>query len=128
MTGNLITGIVTDIVLSGDSIAGTGERGMEATITAEREHIDFLPVGTDIKERITGFRSATGTVRAAWVTGGTLLRTLIDDDLTFDMMIQVTGSVSITASGCKLDSYSVRAAPGTEITTEEGAYTGTSWY
>ena len=126
--GTTITGIVTDIVVSGDSIAGTGEKGMEATIAIAREHAEFLPVGTDVKEIISGMKSASGTVRAAWVTGGTLMRSLIDNDSTFEVTIQLTGSVELSASGCRADTYTVRAAPGTEVTTEELAYTGTDWY
>jgi hypothetical protein len=126
--GNTITGIVGQIILSGATISGTGNKAMEATIQIARAHAEFLPVGTSVKEIISGMKSASGTVRAAWVTGGTLMRTLMDGDTTFEMSIQLTGAVALFASGCKADSYSVRIAPSTEVLTEELAFTGTDWY
>lgn len=124
----VITGKVGRIIVSGDNISGTGEVGMEATITMTQERADFIPVGTAIKERITGMKNCTGTVRAAWVTGGTLFQALMDEDLSFEIEIGLTGAIAVFASGCKVDSVTKRVAPGTEVMTEEMAFTGTSWY
>ena len=124
----VITGKVARITLSGDVISGAGEVGMEASITMTRERDKFLPVGTDIYEILTGMKSVTGTVKAAWITGGTMMKTLIDSDITFDMEIALTGAVVATASGCRMDNRTVRVAPGTDVMTEECSFTGTSWY
>lgn len=124
----VVTGIVADIIVSGDSIAGTDEGGMEASITTGKELERFLPVGTDQFELIRGMKVVNGTARAAWMTGGTLFQTLLDSDLTFEVTIQLTGDVGITASGCKVVDITRRVAPGTEVMTEEMTFSGQNWY
>ena len=37
-------------------------------------------------------------------------------------------AVSISASGCKVDTLTRRVAPGTDVMTEEVAFTGRNWY
>jgi hypothetical protein len=124
----VITGKVASITVSGGVISGTGKGAMEATVVMGKEHETFLPVGTDVTEVLTGVKTCTGTVRAAWYTGGTTFQALLDGDTAFEVTIQLTGNVSISASGCKIDTLTRRTAPGTDVMTEEIAFTGRDWY
>lgn len=124
----VLTGKVMTVIVSGDTISGNGEGALEASIVIGREHEKFTPIGTDVQEIITGMKTCTGTVRAAWFTGSTLFQTLLTNDSTFDVTIQLTGNVSLSASGCKIDTLTKRVAAGTDIVTEDIAFTGRDWY
>lgn len=124
----VITGKAASIIVSGDTISGSGEVGMEATIDTGMERDKFTPVGTDIAEVLTGGKVVSGSVRAAWTSGGTLFQSLLDADTSFEVSIQKSAQVEVFASGCKIDNLSRRVAPGTDVMTEEITFTGSTWY
>ena len=124
----VLSGKVVSVTVSGGVISGTGKGAMEATVVMGREHDTFLPIGTDVTEALSGVKTCTGTVRAAWYTGGTTFQTLLDNDTAFEVTISLTGNVSVSASGCKIDTLTKRVAPGTDVMTEEISFTGRNWY
>jgi hypothetical protein len=123
------TGVVGQITVSGTVLSGTGASGMEASITIGKDREYFLPVGTDVKENVTGMRNVEGTVKRKWISGDTLFQSLLTNDTDFEVTIAISGAgTSITASGCRAGQIVRRVAPGTEVMVEEMTFVGRNWY
>lgn len=122
------TGIVGKITVSGTVISGAGASGAEARIVYGREVGKFNPVGTDVSVHTDGMKKVEGTIRKTWISGDTLMYDLMNNKTEFDVVIEISGEASITASGCRMGDITRAIAPGTEVMMEEAPYTGLDWY
>lgn len=122
------TGIVGSITVSGVVISGT-KGCAECTVVIGKQRGKFDAIGTDVSEHTRGMKEVSGTLRRKWVSGEALFQDLIDDDANeFEVSLQISGQVSITASGCVGETITRRIAPGSDVIVEEMPFAGRDWY
>jgi len=131
MTSTL-TGIVSTMTVSGQTVTGAGGELGEATVTIGKQRGKFDLVGTNTSMHSTGMKTVEGSITKRWTSGATgtksrIFQELVDGDGEFDVAISVTGGGSLTAGNCIAGDRSTRVAPGTEVVMETLTFTGLSW-
>lgn len=121
------TGTVGSITVSGTVISGT-KGCAECTVVIGKQRGKFDAIGTDVSEHTVGMKEVSGTLRRKWISGEALFQDLMDATNEFEISLQISGQVSISASGCVGETITRRVAPGTDVIMEEMPFVGRDWY